>query len=110
MDRPLALTSADIEVFERYVVSLYSSTCPLMEVNHARKQIFAQSSRSFEYLPPTKAALLEHIKRATYQAGYVWGQCLMAEQVLPSPGSWGWTECEYGWEPFGLPFLKQQKH
>ncbi len=53
MDRPLALTSADIEVFESYVVSLYSSTCPLMEVNHARKQIFSQSSRSFEYLPPT---------------------------------------------------------
>ncbi len=89
MDRPLALTSADIEVFESYVVSLYSSTCPLMEVNHAHKQIFAQSSRSFEYLPPTKAALLEHIKRATYQASYVWGQSLVAEQVLSSPGSWG---------------------
>ena len=100
MERPLTLSSKDIHIIESFVVSLYSMTCPLTEVNQARQQIFSQSSRTFEYLPPTKAALIEHIKRATYQAGYVWGQSLMTEQVLPSPDSWGWVKSESGWVPF----------
>ena len=86
MERPLTLSSEDIKVIESFVVSLYSVNCPLTQVNPGHQQIFAQLSRTFEYLPPTKAALTEHIKRATYQAGYVRGQPLIAEQVLPSPG------------------------
>ena len=103
MQRPLTLSSEDIQVIESFVISLYSASCPLTEVNQARQQIFARSSRTFEYLPPTKAALIEHIKRVTYQAGYVWGQSLVAEQVLPSPSSWGWAESESGWVPFWTP-------
>ena len=71
--------------------------------------IFSQSSRTFEYLPPTKAALVEHIKRVTYQAGYVWGQSLVAEQTLPSPASWGWVESECGWVPFWTPLPRAAK-
>ena len=33
--------------------------------NQARQQIFAQSFRTFEYLSPTKAALVEHVKRGS---------------------------------------------
>ena len=84
MDRPLTLSDEVISVIERFVVSLYSTTCPLTKVDLAREQIFAQSSRTSEYLPPTKAALIEHIKRTTYQAGYIWGQSLIAKQVLKS--------------------------
>ena len=109
MERPLVPSSEDIEVIERFVVTLYSVTCSFTEVNKARQQIFAQSSRTFEYLPPTKAALIEHTKRATYQAGYVWGQSLVAEQVLPSPGSWGWVESECGWQPFWTPLPRAAK-
>ncbi len=89
MEMPLTLSADDVDVIESFVVSLYSVTCTLTDVNQARQQMFAQSSRTFEYLPPTKAALLEHIKRTTYQAGFVWGQSLQPEQVLPSPCSWG---------------------
>ena len=78
-------------------------TCPLTEVNQARQQIFARSSRTFEFLPPTKAALIEHIKRTTYHTRYVWGQSLIAEQVLPSPDSWGWAMSEFGWVLFWTP-------
>ncbi len=103
MQRPPTLSPEDIDVIESYVVLLYSITCSSTEVNQARQNIFAQSSRTFEYLPPTKAALIEHVKRVTYQAGYVWGQSLVANQVLPSPGSWGWTHTESGWVPFWTP-------
>ncbi|CAG2186420.1 unnamed protein product [Mytilus edulis] len=39
-----------------------------------------------------QAALLEHTKRATYQGGHVWGQAVIHDQHLPSPGDWGWVK------------------
>ena len=85
MDKPDTPSSDDIAVIESYVISLYSVSCTLMDDNQARQQIFAQSSRTFEYLPPTKAALVEHVKRTTHQAGYVWGKSNIAKLVLPIP-------------------------
>ena len=55
MERPLTLSSEDVEVIESFIVSLHSLTCPLTEVNKARQQIFSQSSHTFEYLSSTKA-------------------------------------------------------
>ena len=43
-------------------------------------------------IPPTRAALEQHVKRTVYQGGYVWGQSLIANPVLPSPTSWGWMK------------------
>ena len=100
MDKPDTPSSDDIAVIESFVISLYSVSCTLTDVNKARQQIFAQSSRTFEYLPPTKAALEEHIKRTTHQARYVWGQSIIAKQVLPSPSLWGSVKSETGWVPF----------
>ena len=106
MERPITISSEDIKIIESFVVSLYSVTYPLTEVNQTRQQIFAQSSRTFEYLLPTKAAIIEHIKSATYQAGYVWGQSPVTEQVLPSPG---WVESESGWVSFWTPLPRAAK-
>ena len=39
-----------------------SVSCTLTDVNKAGQQIFAPSSRTFEYLPTAKATLGEHIK------------------------------------------------
>ena len=84
---------------ERFVVILYSRTCPLKTVNEARQSIFAQGTRTIENIPPTQAALEEHIKRAAYQAGHVWGQSVEPIQELPSPSEWGWQRSEEGWIP-----------
>ena len=86
MDKPVTPSSDDIAVIESFAFSLYSVSCTLTDVNQARQQIFAQSFSTFQYLPPTKAALVEHVKRATHQAGYVWGQL---KQVWSSPSPWG---------------------
>ena len=45
-----------------------------------------------EKIPPTKAALLQHSKRAAYQAG-VWTTSELTKQDRPSPEDWGW-----GWD------------
>ena len=45
--------------------------CPHQTVNEARQALFAQGNKSIENIPPTQAALAQHIKRAAYQAGHV---------------------------------------
>ena len=40
-------------------------------------------------IPPTSAALLQHTKRAAYQSGQIWGQCLVPIQKIPCPSEEG---------------------
>ena len=112
MDKPETPSSDDIIFIESFVISLYSVSSTLTDVNQARQQIFAQSSRTFEYLPLTKAALVEHVKRTTHQAGYAWGQSTIAKQVLPSPSLWGWVKSEISWVKFrtALPRAAKAMH
>ena len=51
---------------------------------------FLKMSRSIENIPPTRAALVQHMKRAAYQAGHVWGQSLKLAPALPDVTEWGW--------------------
>ena len=58
---------------------------------------------------PTQAALVQHTKRTVLQGGYVWGQTLLKQAVIPSPSDYGWI-CDDGleWLPYwtSLPQLK----
>ena len=70
-----------------------------MCVNSARKELFTQKGRTIDGLPPTKAALVQHIMRPAYQAGHCWGQTIVPPPELPSPSQWGWNESTDGnWE------------
>ena len=89
----------ECHALERFVVVMYSRTCPHQTVNRARQVLFAQGNKSIENIPPTQAALAQHIKRATYQAGHVWGQALEPMQELPNPAEWGWQQSPEGWSP-----------
>ena len=54
-----------------------------------------------ESIPPTKDALLQHLKHVTYQAG-IWTTSELTEQNRPSPESSGWKrdDSTYGtWVP-----------
>ena len=75
----------EIPVIESFVISMYSVSRTLTDVNQTDQQIFAHSSHTFDCLPPTKSVLVEPDKRTTYQAGYVWGQSIIAKQLLSSP-------------------------
>ena len=98
--QPTCVNSDTLEKIERFIVIMYSRTCSASGVNGARKELFAQGSRTMENIPPTKAALLQHVRRAAYQAGYVWSQALVPVPVLPSPALWGWLTSDSGWKPF----------
>jgi len=88
--------SDQLEVVERFVVLMYDQTSLEMKVNEARKQLFSQKSRPIVGIPPTQAALVEHTKRAAYQAGHVWAQMFVAVPNLPS--TYKWQTANGGWE------------
>lgn len=91
-----------LSLLERFVVLLYDRTSSLEHVNEARKELFTKKGRTIDRLPPTQAALIQHIKRAAYQAGHCWAQVMIAAPELPSPGDWGWKRKDqgHGWEVF----------
>lgn len=99
MDRPCTLTDTLMETIERFVVLMYERTSVVQKVDEARQKLFAQQGRLLENIPPTSAALRQHLLRAIYQAGHVWGQCLVKEPVLPSPAFWGWKQDGKTWKP-----------
>ena len=57
---------------ERFIIIVYSKTCTLINVNEARRELFTKGLRTIDNIPPTQGALLEHLKRAVYQAAFVW--------------------------------------
>ena len=98
---PAEVTNDGMDIIERFFIVLYSRTSSLKKVNEARKQLFAQGNRQLENIPPTKEALRQHVKRAVFQAGHIWGQSKKANPELPSPADWGWTKHgDDGWHPF----------
>ena len=85
-----------MHLLKRYAVLLYDRGSNLETVDNTRKELFIKISRSIENIPPTKAALLQHAKRAAYQGGHCWGQALHASPFVPSPVDWGWTTNDSG--------------
>ena len=66
----------------------------------ARKELFTKKGRPIENIPPTKGALIQHIKRAVLQGGHSWGNLSQTSLELPSPEEWGWRKDNDGsWTP-----------
>ncbi len=80
---------------KRFVILIYDRTNMCTDINEARRKLFARKS-NMKQISPTKAALEQHVKRALYQGGHVWGETLLRTPLLHSPTSWGWTKTEDG--------------
>ncbi len=85
---PIAIQDQWLHTIERFVILMYDKTSTTTDVNKASKKLFAKTS-TVQRIPPTFAALEQHVKRATYQGGHIWGQALVPDPVLASPDSWG---------------------
>ena len=74
-------------MLERITVLLYDRTSDMDNIDEV------------ESLPPTKIALVQHVKRAMYQAGNIWGQTW---PLLES----GVGQIRQNGNHSGLPFLR----
>ena len=77
------LSEEQSKVLEWFMVIMYSRTAPHQDVNTARQSMFSQGSRSIESIPSTQAALAQHVRRAAFQAGHVWGRSLDPSRNFP---------------------------
>ena len=88
-----------MDTLERFTVLIYDKTSSKSHVDDARLGLFVRKGRDVSNIPPTKGALVQHVRRAVYQAGLCWSQSLCAEMNLPQPEGWGWTRANNGtWE------------
>jgi len=96
-----------LHTIERFVILLYDRTSMYLfcraggctDIDKACRKLFARKN-NVKLMPPTKAAVEEHVKRAAYQGGHVQGQVLLPAPELPPATSWGQTKSEAGlYEP-----------
>ena len=91
------ITESEMDTLEQFVVIMYDRSSTTCKVDEARFELFARKQKAYNAIPPTKAALKEHAKRAIFQAGHVWGQATVTVQQLPSPSNWGWLKQNNAW-------------
>ena len=83
-----------LPMLERFVIIMYDRGSTERDVNKARQIIFTQKARDIENIPLTQDALMQHTLRVSYQAGHIWGQCLLKDPPLPYPINFSWTWSE----------------
>ena len=59
---------------EHFVTLLYDRTSSVTSVDKARLELLTRKQKPYDAIPPSRAALLQHAKRAAYQAGIIWAQ------------------------------------
>ena len=95
---PDVLSDDDFAVIEQFVVYLYDRGNDDLIVNAARKNLFFRKGRTIENIPPTQAALLQHLLRSMYQAN-CWQQMCVKLQKLLNPGTFEWECIDEKWTP-----------
>lgn len=88
----------EVQHLEKFVTLLYQKSSSFASCNEARRDLFT-GGRSIENVPPTSDALLQHVKRSVYQAGFIWSQCLVPCPFYPNAELWGWTRMDGKLEP-----------
>ncbi|KAJ8396483.1 hypothetical protein AAFF_G00017890 [Aldrovandia affinis] len=94
-----SLESVHMQRIERFVILMYSKECGAAGVNEARHRLLTTGSRSLESIPPTQAALFQHVKRALLQASFYWSQATSVQQEIPDFSEWGWHKDGTAWQP-----------
>lgn len=94
----LDINSEHFQRLERLTIILYDKSSSVTSINETRKKLFCHNNKAMERLPPTQDALLQHTRRAVYQAG-VWTTSLETHQRVPSPQDYAWTKESGSWVP-----------
>ena len=76
---------------ESFVCRLYDPHGQDNSIQRVRCDLFLSLTKAIENLPPTRDALILHIKRAHYQT-FVWRRALESEPHLPAPENCGWEQ------------------
>lgn len=73
---PDCINEDAMHTIERFTRLLYDRTNSEIDIDKARRKLFAKNS-DVQLIPLTRAALEQHVRRAVYQGGHVLGQALV---------------------------------
>jgi len=85
---PYQVDEVVTHTIEMSVILLYDRTSTSTDVDKTRCKLFARKN-NVQLIPPTSAALKQHVRRAVYQGRHVWSQALLSAPALPSQMDWG---------------------
>ena len=95
---PLTTESPFFELIEAFTCVLYDRSTTCEEVNDLRKDLFPRKVQRMQHLPPTQAALLQHVNRSMFQSS-IWLRSFETQQKVSCPEVFGWTKKDTNWEP-----------
>ena len=98
---PLDSNCEKFRKIERLIVLVYDKTSTSLSINQTRRELFCLKNVTMERMPPTQNALLQHTKRAFYQAS-IWVSSTKVQQMIPSPSDYGWGQVDNVWSPLWL--------
>ena len=104
----LEVESENFKKIERFTIILYDKTSHLTSVNECRNDLFCHMNRSMANFPPTLNFLLQHARRAVYQAG-IRTTCKQPQPHIPSRRDFAWTETSGTWEPVWMTIPQVSK-
>ena len=89
----LPLAEENLKLIESFVVSLYVTEPDISSsVDIARYQIFKYRGDSeIRWLPPTRDALTQHVYKAVFVSGYIWGTSHTSTRTEGSLANWTWS-------------------
>ncbi|RXN30245.1 Venom prothrombin activator pseutarin-C non-catalytic subunit [Labeo rohita] len=95
---PPIIEDADLNILEKFVITMYDKQSTTCKVDEARLDLFARKQRSYDAIPPTSASLVQHVKRSAFQAACIWGQATVCKMQTESLANWGWQKDGQIWQ------------
>ena len=89
---PPTVNNNEVDILEKFAVMIYDKSSTATGVDNARLEMFAWKQRPYQATPPTRSALLQHVKHAAYQAGCIWSQSTLHQPETQSPAHSGWAK------------------
>ena len=89
---PSIIGDEEQKVLEQFVITMYDRSSEVTDIDAVRLDMFARKQSSYETIPPTQAALVQHTKRAAYQTGCIWSQSTLRQMEVENSTEWGWKQ------------------
>ena len=83
---PSVIGDEEQKVLEKFAIAMYDRSSEATDIDAVRLYMFARKQRSYETIPPTQAALVQHTKRAR-QVGFEDSRHNV-KQNLQNPRGW----------------------
>ena len=97
--KPDCISEEYLDLIERFLIYIYDPACQNTGLNQFRMALFKGSlHNNLRLIRPSRVGLLEQIKRASYQSGWIWRHCV-DDSDLPDSTNWGWESCNAKYKP-----------